>query len=124
MLETCPNHQYSTNTLVEYFVNSLSTTDCTLLNAAIIRCIYKMDEEWAWNLIKTIALNKQHMSQRDVQALQGVRIVGHDPLLEKLASDMDKLTIKLDQLHASMSTPPPQSLPSLTWVAPSYTFCN
>ena len=136
MLTACPNHGFPKKELVEYFVNGLCTQDSTMLDAAANGCIYDMEEERAWDLIRTIALNRKHKSQREIQGVKAMESSssGSDPLLEKLARDLDKLNVKVSNDFEKLSTEVknlqvskpslPQTSPCLALVAPSCTICN
>jgi len=125
MLDACPNHQYSTKSLVEFFVNGLNIKETRMLNAAANGGIYDKPDAEAWDLIRKIALDRQHESVRDIRSVKavGVSTADPDPLLEKIASTLDHLTIRVNGISSTQQTqcqfPQAQYAPQVQYVQPS-----
>ncbi|XP_028767560.1 uncharacterized protein LOC114725208 [Neltuma alba] len=113
MLSQCTNHQILKEHLVQYFYNGLSTYDAQVLDAVANRFMENMEPRATWELIRTFALNRQHVSARDLRDPKSER----DPLLVKLAQDMSKVANTVESLHSNKTQ-------SLALVATSCEFCS
>ena len=73
------------------------------IDAASNGNITKLDVETAWELIKEVAL-KQENRRRRTRAVKGIATNELDPMMEKLASDMDSLAIAVKEMNAKLAS--------------------
>ena len=91
---------------MEFFVNGLDIEETRMLNAAANGGIYDKPDAEAWDLIRKIALDRQHESVRDIRSVKavGVSAADLDPLLEKIANSLDHLTIRVNEISSIQQT--------------------
>jgi len=64
-----------------------------------------LDVETAWELIKEVALKRENRRRR-TRAVKGIATNESDPMMEKLASDMDSLAIAVKEMNAKLTSSP------------------
>ena len=85
------------------------------MRSAANRSIFNKSDEEAWELIRTIALDNQHGSEGDELPVKVVGTVEHDPFLETIAANLDKLTARVDQISSFQQYP--QQVPEVSFLA-------
>ena len=103
VISECPNHQIRLEHLVQYFYNGLLPYDADTLSAAANGSIEDLPPEGAWDLIRRIALCRQHTEMRDTRYIKEAESRPRDPLLEIVANNLVKLASVVESLEAQRS---------------------
>ena len=90
---------------MEYFCSGLLDDEANHIDAASNGSITKLDVETALELIKELALKRENRRRR-THAVKGIVTNESDPMMEKLASDMDSLAIAVKEMNAKLASSP------------------
>lgn len=105
LLFQCPNHQHCEESLVEYFYTGLLLDEADHIDAYANGSITNLDVEATWELIKDVTY-KRKIRWRHTRAVKGIVALDFDQVMEKMASNMDGLTIAIEELATRLASSP------------------
>ena len=102
LVHSCPNHNYTTTSLVQFFYDGLQPSLKISIDAAAQGSIFKLLPMEGWNLLSTMATNNQQFYSRDSPSVSEVATFSGQ---DKLYNMFDMLKNRMDKFEEKSSRP-------------------